>query len=222
MRRHSCFERARALVVLGVGLAGAGCNWIIGIEPGVLVTEEGGGVAGGVAPSGGGGDGTAGHGGNGSNGGNGGNGGSAESGGNGGRGGETSTGGSGGEGGGPECTGTGQGSCPAPPECEAVACVDGHCVASNALPLHPCAAGVCDGVGSCVECVDDGQCAAPNDACDTASGSCVGPACDDAEQNGNETDIDCGGDCGPCLEGDHCAGNSDCLTGNCVNGTCAP
>lgn len=35
-----------------------------------------------------------------------------------------------------------------------------------------------------------------------------------------ETDIDCGGPCGGCFTGSVCIDNADCLSDNCVGGTC--
>jgi len=43
-------------------------------------------------------------------------------------------------------------------------------------------------------------------------------ACDDGEQDGNETDVDCGGSCVPCPSGDGCAVDRDCLSGTCTSG----
>jgi hypothetical protein len=49
------------------------------------------------------------------------------------------------------------------------------------------------------------------------------PTCMDGMQNGAETDADCGGStCPKCMDGDTCAGNSDCMSDNCMAGTCAP
>jgi hypothetical protein len=56
----------------------------------------------------------------------------------------------------------------------------------------------------------------------TSSGSDVNPpSCADAIQNGTETDIDCGGDCGPCALGGTCEELSDCAEGECIDGVCA-
>ena len=42
------------------------------------------------------------------------------------------------------------------------------------------------------------------------------PPCQDTVQNGNETDIDCGGSCpAKCAQGQKCLDNVDCITGNC-------
>ncbi|WAS94274.1 fibrinogen-like YCDxxxxGGGW domain-containing protein [Nannocystis punicea] len=47
--------------------------------------------------------------------------------------------------------------------------------------------------------------------------------CADGEKNNEETDVDCGGGtCGPCDSDAACVDNSDCKSGNCDAGTCAP
>jgi hypothetical protein len=46
------------------------------------------------------------------------------------------------------------------------------------------------------------------------------PACNDNIKNGDETDVDCGGSCGPCAVGLGCAVPGDCASGTCVGGTC--
>jgi cellulase/cellobiase CelA1 len=47
------------------------------------------------------------------------------------------------------------------------------------------------------------------------------PSCDDNKLNGSETDVDCGGPfCDDCMGGQHCASGEDCVSGNCVEGTC--
>ena len=45
-------------------------------------------------------------------------------------------------------------------------------------------------------------------------------ACDDAQQNGDETDVDCGGACAPCGAGLGCADDDDCETMACHSGQC--
>ncbi|HWU86705.1 MAG TPA: hypothetical protein VN253_05505, partial [Kofleriaceae bacterium] len=50
----------------------------------------------------------------------------------------------------------------------------------------------------------------------------LNPLCTDQIRNGEETDIDCGGTCGPCNLGDHCRVDKDCDDGICKGGTCAP
>src|SRR5262245_37405883 len=50
----------------------------------------------------------------------------------------------------------------------------------------------------------------------------LNPLCTDAILNGEETDVDCGGTCGPCQLGRTCSINADCANGNCMGGTCKP
>ncbi|TXD39304.1 hypothetical protein FRC98_02585 [Lujinxingia vulgaris] len=79
--------------------------------------------------------------------------------------------------------------------------------------------GTCDVAQSCDE---DSDCA--SEVCD--EGVCVSPAlpdptCDDGAQNGDETDVDCGGECGVCDEGLSCDIAEDCSSGVCDEGICA-
>lgn len=70
------------------------------------------------------------------------------------------------------------------------------------------------------------SCATASQCCSLACtmGTCV-PSCSNGIQDGNETDIDCGGSCSPCGLGGGCAADNDCVTttlcsgGQCV---CAP
>ena len=48
------------------------------------------------------------------------------------------------------------------------------------------------------------------------------PTCGDGVQNGNETDVDCGGACEKCNTGRTCKTGADCREGTCFAGTCAP
>ena len=54
---------------------------------------------------------------------------------------------------------------------------------------------------------------------------CIGDRCAEdlqrREQNGDETDIDCGGSCGGCAPGGTCLRDRDCLSERCSGGTCA-
>ena len=66
---------------------------------------------------------------------------------------------------------------------------------------YDCASKVCQ--GTCTF----GACSSP---------VCSSPRCDDMVQNGQETDIDCGGSlCGACQTGRLCTDGPDCLTGYC-------
>ncbi|MDY0063074.1 MAG: hypothetical protein RBU45_24925 [Myxococcota bacterium] len=49
---------------------------------------------------------------------------------------------------------------------------------------------------------------------------CQAPLCDDLEQNGLETDVDCGGNCNQCDNGKKCISHPDCLSKQCVGGLC--
>jgi hypothetical protein len=76
---------------------------------------------------------------------------------------------------------------------------------------------ICDGAGMCVECIDGSDCA--SGVCQ--NGLCVQPTCSDNIQNGDETDVDCGGvDCPPCADGQLCQFPSDCQSGVCPVGIC--
>jgi hypothetical protein len=57
---------------------------------------------------------------------------------------------------------------------------------------------------------------------ESSGGSSAGdPQCADGDQNGDETDVDCGGGCGPCGPGQGCAAPEDCTTQMCVDDVCA-
>src|SRR5262245_46028154 len=84
-----------------------------------------------------------------------------------------------------------------------------------ALPLLtvPALATVCDPDNTTGDCSDGDVCHS-NDAC--SSNACVfgicAPSCSDGIQDGNETDVDCGGpDCDPCSDGQFCNSNADCI-----------
>src|SRR5690606_2333525 len=53
------------------------------------------------------------------------------------------------------------------------------------------------------------------------NGRCAAPACDDGLMNGAETDVDCGGDCAPCMDNQRCREGADCQSQVCDNGYCA-
>jgi hypothetical protein len=78
---------------------------------------------------------------------------------------------------------------------------------------------VCDGSGNCVECLDASQC--PNSHICNANHSCAMATCSDMVQNGDETDVDCGGSCSKkCPFNEHCMQGSDCKGGSCSGGVC--
>ncbi len=81
-----------------------------------------------------------------------------------------------------------------------------------------CATGVCDGVNACVECVDGTDCT--SGVCDLTLNQCSAPGCTDLTMNGTETDVDCGGDCPSCDDGQMCTITDDCSSQVCTGGTC--
>jgi hypothetical protein len=48
----------------------------------------------------------------------------------------------------------------------------------------------------------------------------VRATCSDLQTNGNETDVDCGGNCAPCAVGAFCRFNYECAGSQCVRGVC--
>lgn len=47
-------------------------------------------------------------------------------------------------------------------------------------------------------------------------------SCSDNKTDGTESDMDCGGSCADCGDGSECVDDSDCTTGACAGGVCAP
>jgi hypothetical protein len=106
------------------------------------------------------------------------------------------------------------------------------------IPVDTCTNGVWDpgetdptfypdcGGDKCPACQDGAACEVNSDC---ESGNCMGfrcmPAsgdvCFDGLLNGEESDIDCGGECPKkCDVGQACGENADCDSNNCVDGTC--
>lgn len=65
-------------------------------------------------------------------------------------------------------------------------------------------------------CEQDTDCA--SNACDAWTHQCITNQCSDGRQDGEETDVDCGGYCNSCRTGQGCKSNFDCLGGD----YCAP
>jgi hypothetical protein len=79
----------------------------------------------------------------------------------------------------------------------------------------------------CNACPPGGGCDDGDDCdsgvCDPVTNTCSAPACDDDVQNGDETDVDCGGDtCDACDPGEVCIDDDDCVSGGCTGGVCNP
>jgi hypothetical protein len=88
-----------------------------------------------------------------------------------------------------------------------------------------CPGGICNAVGSCVECGKDEDCddtmGCPAGVCFCDDGHCVPNTCKDGTQNLGETDVDCGGtECNPCDDGEMCAVADDCTSSVCNLGMC--
>lgn len=72
----------------------------------------------------------------------------------------------------------------------------------------------------CPPCGTNKACSVNSDCtsqrCDSTSKTCNAPLCTDLVKNGDETDVDCGGNiCGPCADGMLCQKAKDCLSGVC-------
>ncbi len=86
-----------------------------------------------------------------------------------------------------------------------------------------CMAG-CDKGDTIGGCMTSSDC--PHPAlykCDTERNACLEinpPHCSDQKMNSDETDVDCGGSCDPCAEGESCDVNADCMTHKCNDGEC--
>ncbi|MFZ4578070.1 MAG: hypothetical protein ACOYOB_06680 [Myxococcota bacterium] len=114
-------------------------------------------------------------------------------------------------------------------------CKTGQCIGSTLVcnDNNPCTNDSCDSGSGCIyannsAACDDGNACTFGDAC--SGGQCKAgppPACNDGKQNGNETDIDCGGTgtcslpaCGTCGSNATCKGNGDCASLSCKLGHC--
>jgi hypothetical protein len=99
---------------------------------------------------------------------------------------------------------------------------------SNVACCVPCTSVKCDdggfnlycsncplgGYGS--PCAQDTDCA--GDACDAVTHTCITNQCADHRQDGQESDIDCGGiDCNACTVGQRCHSSFDCWSGHRCN-----
>jgi hypothetical protein len=128
-----------------------------------------------------------------------------------------------------DCGNAACGLCPNGRPCGANAvCTSGFCQA-GLCRVHPCFDGALSGNESDNDCGgNDPQCrrCARGADCrinsDCASNTCDGGTCvdcNDGDQNGGETGVDCGGTCGLCA-GAGCTDDDDCATSACEQGTC--
>ena len=117
--------------------------------------------------------------------------------------------GAGGDAGGNSSGGSGgAGGCQSPPDCPGD---------DTTCEFRTCIAAVCgmDVARLGTECTADN-----GEVCD-GDGNCVAAGCIDAQKNGDETDVDCGGSCEPCDNGLMCIVAVDCDSQFCDQGTCA-
>jgi hypothetical protein len=101
------------------------------------------------------------------------------------------------------------------------ACSFGVCRADGSPSLvraaagTPCGSGggaVCDGLGACVQCLTDSGCFAGQMCVHNA---CASPSCANKIQDGDESDVDCGGSCPACGLGARCSRPRDCASVTC-------
>ncbi len=82
----------------------------------------------------------------------------------------------------------------------------------------------CGGPNCREACENDKACARNEDCtsgfCDPETKTCATSTCTDGKKGGNESDVDCGGDCPKCETNQQCYLPSDCATDNCVYGMC--
>ena len=92
--------------------------------------------------------------------------------------------------------------CSVAAQCVAATCTDVDC------------GGACPPCGSGKKCLSDADCS--SFACDVASLTCITQQCQDHQQDGLETDADCGGGfCKGCVLGKGCLVNEDCASSAC-------
>jgi hypothetical protein len=90
--------------------------------------------------------------------------------------------------------------------CKNVPCADGSPSECQDCPVGPTGA----------SCMQDSDCGL--DACDAVTHSCVADQCADHRQDGDESDVDCGGAiCDGCSNGKRCNTSLDCAVGNCID-----
>jgi hypothetical protein len=135
-----------------------------------------------------------------------------------------------------DCGGSECPACPANKHCLVDAdCETGNCANNFCRPPGPaptCTDGVMNGEETdvdcgghdCPACDTGGVCVLGTDCVSglCTNGKCDAPAasCTDGAQNGDETDVDCGGSCPPCADGLVCAMDADCASMICASLIC--
>ena len=120
--------------------------------------------------------------------------------------------------------------CMADTDCTSNACdaLSHTCVASQCLDHRTdgsetdidCGGGTCPACGTGLKCKADPDCV--SNACDALSFTCIANQCLDHRQDGQESDVDCGGGtCAACSTGKKCHNSMDCQPGHvCGGGFC--
>lgn len=67
------------------------------------------------------------------------------------------------------------------------------------------------------DCTDDAECVAPDECWER---HCLTPTCTNTRRDGEESDVDCGGNCGKCADGRACQTSEDCSSNVCSAGRC--
>ncbi len=114
--------------------------------------------------------------------------------------------------------------CMASTDCASLACLSGVCATPSCTDTVQdgtetdvdCGGGACPGCAVGKKCLATSDCLL-GEGCDVGTKTCDANACNDGIQNGNETDVDCGGGtCGACALGKKCKVDADCpLGGGC-------
>jgi len=109
--------------------------------------------------------------------------------------------------------------------CVGASCGDGYvgpneaCDDGNEIDGDGCNSCAAPGCGNGI--VDEGeQCDDGNDLDTDFCGNCISATCEDEANNGDESDVDCGGSCPSCEAGDICNADTDCVYGVCADGVC--
>jgi hypothetical protein len=119
--------------------------------------------------------------------------------------------------------------CNDPADCESNSCVNNMCteIASTCSDTITngnetdvdCGGEDCDSCANGLNCIDPADCESTscvNNVCTEIASTCL-----DNITNGNETDVDCGGeDCNPCTDGRNCIDPADCESNSCTNEVC--